>query len=208
MEIEYKGANAVIIKSGSAVVVVDPKLSLVGLRDVSIKDTIQLATNKRFMIEDSPKITIDGPGEYEIANISIKGVAAKQHIDDAGKAGTIYRVTAGGYRIAIIGHIDPTLDEDQFEAIGIIDIAIIPVGGNGYTLDGHAAASIIKHIDPKVVIPTHYEDKAIQYEVPQQDLASFRKELGAVSFETVTKYKLKSGSALAETLTLVELVRT
>jgi L-ascorbate metabolism protein UlaG (beta-lactamase superfamily) len=207
MEIEYFGANAVIIKSGNAVITVDPKLNSLGVKNLPVKDTIELVTHRRFAVDDNQKILIDGPGEYEISNVSIKGIAAQQHIDEDGTRATIYRVIVGGYRIAIMGHIDPKLDEDQLESIGVVDIVIIPIGGGGYTLDAHAAASIVKHIDPKVVIPTHYYDKGLKYEVPQQELEAFTKELGSVTHETTAKYKLKAGSSLADTLTLVHLTR-
>ena len=52
----------------------------------------------------------------------------------------------------------------------MVDVLFVPVGGNGYTLDAIGALKIIKKIEPKIIIPTHYADKAIKYEVPQADL--------------------------------------
>ena len=88
----------------------------------------------------------------------------------------------------------------------MVDVAIIPVGGSGYTLDAHQAIGVVRQIDPKVVIPTHYADKALSYEVPQMDLEPFLKELGASESEKTAKWKLKG--AVPEILTLVELERT
>ena len=92
-------------------------------------------------------------------------------------------------RIAVLGHIYPDLSEDQLEVIGHVDIAIVPVGNNGYTLDGVGALQVIKKIEPKVVIPTHYADKAIKYEVSQAELAEALKNLGMEPAETLDKYK-------------------
>ena len=55
---------------------------------------------------------------------------------------------------------------------------VVPVGGNGYTVDPVGALKLIKDIEPKLVIPTHYADKALKYPVPQQDLAGALKEPG------------------------------
>jgi L-ascorbate metabolism protein UlaG (beta-lactamase superfamily) len=105
-----------------------------------------------------------------------------------------------------LGHIFPELNEDQLEAIGIVDVAVVPVGGMGYTLDGTGALNVIKQIEPKVVIPTHYSDKALRYEVPQAEMADAIKNLGMEASETVSKYKIKP-SELSDSTKLVVLER-
>lgn len=211
MEIEYKGANCIEISANKAVAVIDPKLSLVGLKDYLPKGAIQIATSEEFAVKDaSPKLTIDGPGEYEVSKVSVKGIPAGRHIDtdlDEHKA-TIYRVEAGGIRVGIIGHINAKLSDAQLEELGVLDILCIPVGGRGYTLDAHNAATMARQIGPKVVIPTHYADKDLNYEVPQDDLDLFKKELGASLSDVVSKLKLKSRGALPEAMSLIEITRT
>jgi L-ascorbate metabolism protein UlaG (beta-lactamase superfamily) len=113
----------------------------------------------------------------------------------------------GDVRVAVLGNIDPKLSEDQLEGIGVIDILILPVGGGGYTLDATSAASLVRQIDPKVVIPVHYADDALKYEVPQDTLETFVKELGA-PVETAARYKVKAASSLPATLTVVEVTRS
>ena len=208
-EVEYKGANCVVISSKKASIVVDPKLSLVGLKDASVKDAVELATEARFAINSADaKLVIEGPGEYGIADFDIRGVAAQRHLDAETdpKASTIYRIEAGDIRAAVIGNIYEKLSEDQLEEIGIVDVLIIPVGGSGYTLDATGAATITRQIDPKAVIPVHYADPAIKYEVPQSDLETFTGELG-VAVEETPKLKLKSASALPPALTVFKLSR-
>lgn len=208
MEIEYKGAHCLTIKLPQATVVIDPKLSLVGLKDVTITDMIELVTDEQFIVKANEKILIESPGEYEVANVSIKGVAAKRHRDESGKKVTMYQISSGGTRVGIVGHISDDLSEDQLEQLGLIDILIVPVGGSGYTLDAHSAAKLVGRISPKVVIPVHYADKGIKYEVAQNELDLFLKEVGATQHEALDKFKLKTGAALPEILTVVELNRT
>lgn len=208
-DIEYKGGNTVVIATKKATLVVDPKQSLVGLKDLVVKDAIELATEPRFALgSETARLSLEGPGEYEVADFSIRGVSALRHLDTENDEpiATIYRIEIGDVRIALIGNITDKLSEDQLEAIGVVDIAIIPVGGAGYTLDATGAAGLVRQIDPKVVIPVHYADKALKYEVPQDGLSTFVSELGA-PVETVPKYKVKSAAAIPPTLTVIEVTR-
>ncbi len=209
-EIEYKGANGVIISTKKASIVLDPKLSVVGLKDLSVKDAIELATEARFAINsEDAKLVIEGPGEYGIADFDIKGIAAQRHLDAESepKVSTIYRIATTEIRAAVIGNIYEKLTEDQLEEIGVVDVLVIPVGGSGYTLDATGATAITRQIDPKIVVPVHYADDAINYEVPQSDLEVFTAELG-VQVEEAPKLKLKNSSALPPTLTVFKLARS
>jgi L-ascorbate metabolism protein UlaG (beta-lactamase superfamily) len=88
----------------------------------------------------------------------------------------------------------------------LVDVLILPVGGNGYTLDATGAATLTRSIDPKVVIPVHYAESGINYEVPQDTLETFVKELGA-PVEEMPKFKLKTGAPLPAVLTTIHLTR-
>lgn len=209
-DIEYKGGNGVIIATKKVMAIIDPKLSFVGLKDLHVKDAIEIATEPRFATNDKDaQILIEGPGEYEINEFSIRGMGAVRHVDSEadGIVGTIYRIEVGDVRIAVLGNIASKLEEDQLEFLGVIDILIVPVGGGGYTLDATSAASFVRQIDPKVIIPVHYADSGLTYEVPQDGLETFTKELGAV-VETATKFKVKAAASLPQTLTVIALARS
>lgn len=206
MDIQYKGANCVVIDTKKVTIVTDPHLSQVGLKDITPKDAIVVATQVEFATA-SDNVIIDQPGEYEVKDVSITGVAAKRLIDhDDSRQAAVYRVVMGDVAFAVIGHVAAPLTEEQLEALGVVDVAIIPVGGSGYTLDAHQATEVVRQLDPKVVIPTHYADKDTKYEVPQMELEPFVKELGA-EHETMPAWKIKNG-ILPEVLTVIELTRT
>jgi L-ascorbate metabolism protein UlaG (beta-lactamase superfamily) len=209
-EIEYRGGNTVVIATKKASLVVDPKQSLVGLKDLLVKDSIELATEPRFALGSATaRLCLEGPGDYEVADFSIRGVSAQRHLDTETdeQIATIYRIEIGDVRLALIGNINEKLSEDQLEALGVVDIVILPVGGTGYTLDATGAASLVRRIDPKVVIPVHYADKTLKYEVTQDELRTFVSELGA-PVETVPKYKVKGNSSIPAVLTVVEVTRS
>ncbi|HEV7951944.1 MAG TPA: MBL fold metallo-hydrolase [Candidatus Saccharimonadales bacterium] len=209
-DIEYKGGNGVVISTKKLNAVIDPKLSVVGLKDIPVKDVLEIATEARFASgSKDAQLAIEGPGDYELGPYSVKGIPAIRHLDTSAdeKIATIYRIEVGDTRIALIGNISPKLNEDQLEELGIVDVLILPVGGGGYTLDATSAAGLVRQIDPKVIIPVHYADDALTYEVPQDTLETFVKELGA-PVEITAKYKVKSVSLLPAVLTVVELTRS
>ena len=209
-EIEYKGGNTLIISTKKATIVADPKASLVGLKDVAVKDAVEVATEARFALNsDGAKLVIEGPGEYGVGDFDIRGIAAQRHLDSESdpRISTIYRIEIGDVRIALLGNIYEKLTDDELEEIGVIDIVILRVGGNGYTLDATGAANIVRKVDPKLVIPVHYADKALAYEVPQDTLETFVKELSA-PVEVTAKYKSKGMTSIPAALTVIELTRS
>lgn len=209
-DIEYKGGNSIVIASKKTTLIIDPKLSLVGLKDLKVSGAVELATEPRFTVDDdSAQIIIDGPGEYEVGDFTIKGIAAMRHIDaqDDKKKATIYRVECGEVSVGILGNIAPGLNDDQLEELGVVDVLVVPVGGGGYTLDATNAIALVRTIEPKVVIPVHYDDAALKYEVPQNELDEFVKELGA-PVDNVAKLKLKNDNSLPAALTVAVVARS
>lgn len=190
MEIKYYGANCVQINSKKVTVTIDDNLASLGLKSIASADDIALFTLDKNS-QNPSRFLIEGPGEYEISEVSIMGIPAQAHLDESGKRATIYSVQMQGFSVGIIGHVHPNLSDEQLESLGIIDVLIIPVGGFGFTLDAAGAASLIRKIEPKIVIPTHYADSVINYKVPQADLGVFLNEFGVSEPERVDSLKLK-----------------
>lgn len=191
MEFQYFGANCLSLSTKQVTLVIDDNLAELGLKSVIKPDNIAIFTHPPENIP-AAKLTLSDPGEYEVSEVSIFGIAARSHMDEADKqSATIYKIVVDDLRVAITGHIHPDLTEDHLEEIGTVDILVIPVGGNGYTLDSVGAMQVIKKIEPKIVIPTHYDDPKIKYPVPQQPLAEALKGLGVEPRETLAKFKPK-----------------
>jgi len=209
-EVEYKGGNCVVLSTKKTTLVADPRLSVVGLKDVKTKDEIEIVTEPRFIVENSEaRVIIQAPGEYEVGDFFIRAAAATRHLDmeTEAKLSTLYHIDTGDVRIGLIGNVKNKLNDDQLETIGVVDILILPVGGGGYTLDATNAASIVRQVEPRVIIPIHYADSGLRYEVPQDTLETFIKELGA-PVEQMDKFKLKGAAALPPALTIVALKRS
>lgn len=191
MDLQFYGANCVSLTSKSTRFVVDDNLAELGGKTVLKSGDIALYTSPVAEKPEAARLVFDGPGEYEVADISIIGIGARAHTDEASENATMFKLVVGENSVLFTGHIYPELSEAQLEAIGMIDILVIPVGGNGYTVDPVGALKLIKAIEPKLVIPTHYADKALKFPMPQQELATALKEMSMEPKEAVSKFKLK-----------------
>lgn len=195
MEFQYKGANCLVITTKKAKLVIDDNLTDLGQPSASAKSDIHVFTShmiKKNQDKTVEGFVIDGPGEYEISEVSVKGIAARANMDEEGKhTATVYRIAVGTTMIAVLGHIYPKLSDKQLESIGMIDILVIPIGGNGYTIDAKGAQNIIKEIEPKMVILTHYDQKGFNYEVPQASIDDFIRET-SITPEKIDKIKIKN----------------
>lgn len=197
MDIQYFGGNAVTITTKKARVVIDDNMLELGKKAIARDGDIVLFTGAHGDVPGA-RLLIGQPGEYEVAGISVYGFAARAHMDEEKtKTATLYKLLVDDTRILVTGHVYPELTEKQLEEIGVIDIMIVPVGGNGYTLDPTGALKLIKKVEPKLVIPTHYADDALNYPVPQQTLEQALQALSMEPADTVDKLKLK-GSDLSE----------
>lgn len=193
MDLQFYGANCVSVSHKGTRLMIDDNLDQLGAKKVTKPDDVTLCT----MRPKDPavgRLVFDGPGEYEVADISVIGIPARAHMeaDEKNRDATMFKLVVGENSILITGHIYPALDDAQLEAIGMIDIMFVPVGGNGYTVDPVGAIKLIKAIEPKLVIPTHYADKALKYPVPQQELSVALKEIAMEPKETISgKFKFK-----------------
>ncbi len=208
MELQYYGANCVLLTAKDIRIVVDDTLAMTSAKSITKPGDVALFTGIVPEIAVDTKITIAQPGEYEIANVSIVGIPARAHMDEPGQhSATMYKVIVGDVSFLFTGHVYPELSDDQLEDINAIDVMVVPVGGNGFTLDSIGALKLVKAIEPKIVVPTHYDEKGLKFEVPQQTLDQAIHGLGMEPKEKVAKLKVKS-LELPEVTSLIVLERS
>ena len=204
MELQFHGANCLTINTKQARVTIDDNLTELGAKTVTKAGDVVIYTKEYDLPTQEARLLINGPGEYEVADVSVQGMTVRAHTDEEGsKTATLFKIVINEIRIVVTGHIYPELNENELEIIGTTDILCVPVGGNGYTLDGIGALKIIKKIEPKLIIPTHYADSALKYPVPQQSLGDALKGLAMEPRETIEKLKIKSSDLLDVTQLIV-----
>lgn len=200
MELRYYGANCVKISTKKASIVVDDSPDkgkpITTDKDISVK------TNRVIPFAKGGIFEVQSPGEYEVSEVSITGIASRMHFDDS-KISIMYSMHIDGFSIAILGNTVGDLSDEQLEKLGVVDVLVIPVGGHGYTLDAVAAIKLIKEIEPKVVVPTHFNDDSTRYEVEQASLDEFLKAYGVGEPEKIDVLKLKEAMLPEKTQVVV-----
>ncbi len=209
MDVQFYGANCVTVSVGGARVVIDDTLADMGGKAIAKAGDVVLYTQAHGNAPEGAKLMIDRPGEYEVSDISIYGIQMRSHMDeDKQHSTTMYKLIAKDIRVLVTGHIFPKLKESDFEQIGTVDVMIVPVGGNGYTLDPTGALELVKEVEPKLVIPTYYADDKLSYPMPAQTLEQALQTLGMEPKERTGKLRLKPGGAFDDTTQLVVLEKS
>ncbi|OWK27421.1 MAG: hypothetical protein US76_04300 [Parcubacteria group bacterium GW2011_GWA2_38_13b] len=153
--------------------------------------------------ENQPFI-INSPGEYEISGIAIDGIPAKhgEKLQQESFDTALYVFRTEGMSLCHLGDLgQKELNDNQLEAIGEIDILMVPVGGN-YTIDYKSAAHIVNQIEPRLVIPMAYHLPNMKVELDKIDL--FFKEIGISPKEKIDKLKITKKDLPPEEMEVVE----
>jgi L-ascorbate metabolism protein UlaG (beta-lactamase superfamily) len=98
---------------------------------------------------------VRGPGEYEVADILIHGVATNAE-PGTGPTNTAYVFRIDDLVLCHLGRLKKKLNADQIEEIGNIDVVFVPAR-NGDALGPTEAAEVVHQLDPKLVIPMELE---------------------------------------------------
>ncbi len=201
MVITHHGGQCFKITQGDLTIVFDPISKSGTLPAVRFGADIALVTRRHPDMDGTDEVSfggkepfvIDGPGEYEHSGVRVQGFLTKsQYGLPKGRMdaiNTVYAVTLDGMTLVHLGALsDPMLSHDAREAIDEIDILFVPVGGDG-VLNAAEAAKLAVTLEPKIVIPMHYEGMG-----EPKALDAFLKEAGKDS-ETVDKLTLKKKDA-------------
>lgn len=105
---------------------------------------------------------VDGPGEYEIGDVTARGFGVATTYDKKERFNTIYQVQMEGMNLVFLGALsDPEIDSKILGELGDIDILFIPIGG-GDVLEVPQASKLAVKLEAKLVVPMHYDDKSLK----------------------------------------------
>lgn len=184
MVITWYGHACFKIQSGDRTLVVDPFAKKIGLTPPNIQADIVFVTHAHFDHSNTKAIKgdyflVNGPGEYEIKGVKVRGISSFHDDEEGAKRGanTLYLIELEEIRVLHLGDLgQAALDDGQLEAIGGVDIAMVPVGGF-FTIDAKQAVGIVNQLEPKIVIPMHYKIPKLTI-VQLEGVDKFLKELG------------------------------
>ncbi len=204
MEITWYGQSCFrLTERGSASVVTDPfDHEVVGYSALKLKADIVTVSH------DAPghnfskavkgyKHLLDGPGEYEIGGVFITGVQTngRKKTEDHPR-NTLYVFDYQGLTIAHLGDLREVPSRSQVDALGEVDIALVPVGAGG-GLSAAKAAEVVGVLEPKIIIPMHYATSDGKTEL--EPLEKFIKEMGLGTIEAEASLKITKGSLPEDT---------
>jgi L-ascorbate metabolism protein UlaG (beta-lactamase superfamily) len=125
---------------------------------------------------------IDGPGEYEVGEVTVRGYGMETTYENVKRYNTIYRVRLEGINIVFLGALgSDEIDPKILGELDDIDILFVPIGG-GDVLDVPAASKLATKLEARCIVPMHYNDTALK---------AFFKEAGVDVVKPVEKLTVK-----------------
>ncbi|MBN1263233.1 MAG: MBL fold metallo-hydrolase [Candidatus Pacebacteria bacterium] len=203
MEIISLGHSAFRIKTKTTTLVTDPYDSSIGLKMPKVAADIVTVSHQHHDHNQVDAVSgtsqhprpfiIAGPGEYEINQVFILGLPTFHDSQKGEKRGknTIYLIMADGLKLCHLGDLGHKLSDKQVEQVNQVDVLFIPVGGT-YTLTLEKIGEVINHIDPKIVVPMHYQQPGLNLDLLPVD--KFLAELGIEKQPPVDKLIVKPES--------------
>ncbi len=92
-------------------------------------------------------------GEVLVRNVSTDIRSQFSGVEEKGNS--IFVFELAGLCIGHLGHLHHAPDDEQYAAIGRLDVVMAPVDG-GYTLDQPTMIAVLKRLRSRIVIPMHW----------------------------------------------------
>ena len=179
MDISWLGQSSFRINDEIIDVLVNPEDNI----DKSLLSDNTLIVNT----DNSENITlnitqVDSPGEYEINNTSIHGVANSVIKDQDRSISTCYRIESRGLSVAVIGMIGSTLDSEALSVLASSHAVVFsPENTN---VDAEILVNTIRSIEPRKIIISGFNKSSSK---PSKNLDAIIKVLGVKDFEPRSK---------------------
>ncbi len=207
MQITWYGLSCFrLTERGMATVVTDPYDSeVVGYEPLRLKADIVSVSH------DAPghnclsavkgnSHTLTGAGEFEIGGVFITAIQTSGKKQDGNGRNTLYVFDYDGVTVAHLGDLKRELTQADVEALGTVNVALVPVGGGG-GLTPAKAAEVISLIEPGIVIPMHYKTEGDNLNLAP--LNKFLQEMGLSDIEPIPSLKVTPSSIPEETRVIV-----
>jgi L-ascorbate metabolism protein UlaG (beta-lactamase superfamily) len=181
LQIQWYGQSAFRLSSPKATVVIDPFGDILALTSRGIQfdyppiadvtaDLVLITHehgdhNAHDVVGGDPPVLRSTAGRLDSPIGEVTAVAS-EHDPAAGTQrgpNTIFVFELDGIRVAHLGDLGQRyLRDEQVEAIGPIDLLMIPVGG-GPTIAAAQAAAVVGQLAPRWVVPMHYRTPRVNF---------------------------------------------
>lgn len=209
MEITWYGHSCFrLTERGMATVVTDPfDNTSIGYDALKLKADIVTVSHEATGHNNTNAVkgtshVITGPGEFEIGGVFITGVQTNGHDkkDNDELRNTLYVFDYDGITVAHLGDLRRVPSQAEVEALGAVNVALVPVGGGG-GLNAAKAAEVISLLEPNIVIPMHYATQDAKLKLDSLD--KFLKEMGLSASQPEASLKVTRTGLPEETHVVV-----
>jgi L-ascorbate metabolism protein UlaG (beta-lactamase superfamily) len=208
MEITWYGQTCFrLSERGMATVVADPYPPDVGLTFPRPRASVVTASHDDPQCRYTsgvrgPFKLLDGPGEYEIGDVFITGIATFADNKRGASRGpnTVFTFDFGGLTACHLGRLGHVPTQSQVENLGAVNILLVPVGGGG-SLSTARASEVISLFEPSIVIPMYYKIPGLKLRLGT--LGRFLKEMGLEKVDSQEVLKVSRSNLSEETRVVV-----
>ena len=169
MKVKWLGHASFLVTSDSGTkIITDPYTpGGFGLNYGEIKDSADIVTVSHEHADHNNVASVQGNPQVvrEAAPVEVKGIkfnGIPTYHDEAGGSqrgnNIIFCFEVDGVRVCHLGDLGHPLSDKEVADLGKVDILLTPVGGN-FTIDAKVAAEVGNTLQPKVIIPMHYQNE-------------------------------------------------
>ena len=180
MDITWLGENSFKINDEIIDVLVNPKTKTIDKSSIS-ENTIFVNTDSSDDIENN-QTRVETPGEYEISNASIFGVANSVIKDQDRAISTCFRIESRGLSVAVIGMIGSQLDSEALSVLSSSHAVVFSPDNSN--IDSEILANTIRSIESRKIIISGYDKSSGK---PSKSLDGIIKVFGVKDFEPKSK---------------------
>ncbi len=155
-----------------------------------IKEAVDIVTVSHDQHEDhnytkaavGNAVVLKGPGKDVVKGVTITRIATFHDKSQGKERGPncVVCVEKESLRICHLGDLGHVLEPSQVEAIGHVDVLLVPIGGT-FTIDPDEATEVVRLLTPPIVIPMHYKTPKCGF--PLASVESFTKGKERVRYE-------------------------
>ena len=177
MKLQWLGHSSFRLEESTGTsVVTDPYHSYIGIEMPEVTADVVTVSHKHDdhsyvgAVKGNPMI-IDTVGYFDVKDsIGILGIETNHDEVDGEKRGKniIYKYRIDGIDVCHMGDIGEECTPELAEAIGPVNILLIPVGGE-YTIDADIAKDYVDKLMPDMVIPMHYRTRGVDLGIDKVD---------------------------------------
>jgi|TARA_B110000263_G_scaffold71486_1_gene62478 hypothetical protein len=180
MDIAWLGKKSFRISDELVDVIINPDNNDIDSSTFT-ENTVLISTDANREFQSSLTV-VDSPGEYEVNNLSIFGVANAIVNDQSKRISTCYKLESRGLSVAVIGMIGSSFDSEALSVLSSSNIVIF--SPDNTIIDSEMLANTIRSLDTKKIIISGYDKNTT---TPSKSLESIIKVLGIKDFEPKNK---------------------